>query len=73
MLSILIKTWYSQDSEPIWRKRDDDVKAFCKETGVKFVEKVSHTLWDPNLVIETNGGVPPLTYQMFLVRFQKSI
>ena len=62
-----------QDCEPIWKKRDDDIKAFCQERGVTLVEKVSHTLWDPKLVIETNGGVPPLTYQMFLVRLLKSI
>ena len=39
----------------------------CRMMDVKCVEKVSHTLWDPEQVIATNGGIPPLTYQMFLV------
>lgn len=35
--------------------------------GIECVEHISHTLWNPHEVIKTNGGVPPLTYQMFLV------
>ncbi|XP_049951179.1 cryptochrome-1 [Schistocerca serialis cubense] len=62
----LYKLCFEQDCEPIWRPRDNAVKKFCEEHGIICVEKVSHTLWDPNVVIKTNGGTPPLTYQMFL-------
>ncbi|XP_017145329.1 cryptochrome-1 [Drosophila miranda] len=54
------------DCEPIWNERDESARLLCRELGIEYVEKVSHTLWDPRLVIETNGGIPPLTYQMFL-------
>ncbi|XP_039290665.1 cryptochrome-1 [Nilaparvata lugens] len=57
---------FEQDCEPIWAERDNAVKSFCDGAGVKWIEKVSHTLWNPKEVIEANGGVPPLTYQMFL-------
>ena len=61
------KICFEQDCEPIWNARDNDVKQLCQQLDIEYVELVSHTLWDPRLVIETNGGIPPLTYQMFLV------
>ncbi|KAL9895760.1 circadian regulator cryptochrome [Glossina fuscipes fuscipes] len=60
------KLCVEQDCEPIWNRRDNDVKELCNELGIKWVEKISHTLWNPRQVIQTNGGIPPLTYQMFL-------
>lgn len=63
----LNKICFEQDCEPIWNRRDDSVRALCNDLGIEAVEKVSHTLWDPRTVISTNGGIPPLTYQMFLV------
>lgn len=60
------KICFEQDCEPIWRDRDNKVKDFCADVGIKCVEKISHTLWNPNDIIDTNGGVPPLTYQMFV-------
>ncbi len=39
---------FEQDPEPIWRKRDESVKSLCDSKGVKWIEKISHTLWDPN-------------------------
>lgn len=38
---------FEQDPEPVWTARDDAVKNLCKEQGVKVVECISHTLWDP--------------------------
>lgn len=61
------KLCYEQDCEPIWNQRDDAVKKLCHELDIITIEKISHTLWDPKNVIDTNGGIPPLTYQMFLV------
>ncbi|PSN30513.1 Cryptochrome-1 [Blattella germanica] len=60
------KICFEQDCEPLWYNRDSSVKTMCKELNINCVEKVSHTLWEPKAVIETNGGSPPLTYQMFL-------
>lgn len=60
------KICFEQDCEPIWQSRDEKVFRLCREIGVECVEKVSHTLWDPNEIIEANGGMAPLTYQMFV-------
>lgn len=62
------KLCYEQDCEPIWKERDDAVAKLCRTMDVRCVENVSHTLWNPIEVIQTNGDIPPLTYQMFLVR-----
>ncbi|XP_046405998.1 cryptochrome-1 [Ischnura elegans] len=62
----LAKICFEQDCEPIWKERDNSVKTTCEELGMKCVEKVSHTLWDPKEIIQTNGGKPPLTYQLFI-------
>lgn len=58
---------YEQDCEPIWRERDSSVENLCHDIGVNCIEKISHTLWNPQAVIQANGGIPPLTYEMFLV------
>lgn len=58
---------FEQDCEPIWKDRDNAVETLCRELGIAYHEEISHTLWNPREVIETNGGIPPLTYQMFLV------
>lgn len=60
------KLCFEQDCEPIWQNRDEKVSRLCRDIGVECVEKVSHTLWNPNEIIEANGGVAPLTYQMFV-------
>lgn len=71
ILRELINAWsithlsFEQDPEPIWKERDDDVKNLCLEMKVNVIEKISHTLWDPLEVIATNGGQPPLNYEMF--------
>ncbi|GAB0091616.1 Cryptochrome-1 [Sergentomyia squamirostris] len=57
---------FEQDCEPIWKSRDERVRTVCGEMGVKYNERVSHTLWTPRDVIHANGGIPPLTYEMFL-------
>lgn len=57
---------FEQDCEAIWNKRDNAVHHLCKELGIEMVERISHTLWNPFEIIESNGGQPPLTYEMFL-------
>lgn len=61
------KLCFEQDCEPVWQARDERVARACREAGVACREHVSHTLWEPDVVIRANGGIPPLTYQMFLV------
>ncbi|XP_038072863.1 cryptochrome-1-like isoform X1 [Patiria miniata] len=67
----LIEEWgvnlitFEQDPEPIWQDRDNAVKRLCEERGIRCIESVSHTLWDPNEVTSRNGGTPPVTYAMF--------
>ncbi|PVD30350.1 hypothetical protein C0Q70_09614 [Pomacea canaliculata] len=56
---------FEQDPEPVWQDRDNKVKTLCKQWKVECIEKVSHTLWDPQSIIQANGGSPPLTYAMF--------
>lgn len=58
---------FEQDCEPIWKNRDDLVKFYCGQNDILCIEEVSHTLWNPKEVIEANDGIPPLTYQRFLV------
>lgn len=67
------KLCFEQDCEPVWRARDDSVKVACREIGVTCKEHVSHTLWEPVTVIKANGGIPPLTYEMFLVSAKKKL
>lgn len=61
---------FEQDCEPIWKERDKAVETLCRDLDIGYHEKISQTLWNPRDLIEMNGGVPPLTYQMFLVRGQ---
>lgn len=67
-----IKEWnvkmisFEMDPEPIWQDRDNRVKALCNELNIACVERVSHTLWNPHVVISENGGTPPLTYSLFV-------
>ena len=40
---------FESDPEPIWTERDRKVKALCKEMKVECIERVSHTLWNPDM------------------------
>ncbi|XP_064609648.1 cryptochrome-1-like [Liolophura sinensis] len=71
VLKNLFKEWgvtkltIEQDPEPIWQDRDCRVKSLCEDEGVTCVEKISHTLWNPHVIIKLNGGLPPVTYMLF--------
>lgn len=49
------------------RVRDESIMQFCEDNKVKCIEKVSHTLWDPKLIIANNGDEPPFTFKEFQV------
>lgn len=40
---------------------------YCQMNEIKYIEKVSHTLWDPKAIIKENGGQPPFTFKQFQV------
>ncbi|XP_046642554.1 cryptochrome-1-like isoform X1 [Daphnia pulicaria] len=60
------KLCFIQDCEPIFHERDIAAKNFCSELDIEVYEHVAHTLWDPMDIIASNGGTPPLTYEMFV-------
>ncbi|XP_074647612.1 cryptochrome-1-like [Tubulanus polymorphus] len=56
---------FEQETEQMYRQRDNEVRRLCSDCGVECVEKTAHTLWDPWKIIEVNGGKPPLTFAEF--------
>jgi hypothetical protein len=38
---------FEADPEPVWQERDDSIKELLRERDVIYIEKVSHTLWNP--------------------------
>ncbi|XP_066156680.1 cryptochrome-1 isoform X1 [Euwallacea fornicatus] len=68
----LFKEWgitaltFEEDPEPFGRVRDHNITALCKELGITVVQKVSHTLYQLQNIIDRNGGKAPLTYHQFL-------
>uniref|UniRef100_W8BJA9 Cryptochrome-1 n=1 Tax=Ceratitis capitata TaxID=7213 RepID=W8BJA9_CERCA len=77
VFSRIIKDWrvslltYETDIEPYALKRDADVQRLAKEAGVKVETFCTHTIYNPELVIQRNGGSAPLTYQKFLSVIEK--
>lgn len=69
----LFKEWgttflsFEEDPEPFGRVRDQNIAAICKELGIIVVQKVSHTLYYLQNIIDRNGGKAPLTYHQFQV------
>jgi len=57
------KLTFEIDTEPYAKHRDALVQEIAKQSDVEVVTKVSHTLYDTQIVIERNKGSPPLTYQ----------
>nr|CAI5838380.1 unnamed protein product [Callosobruchus analis] len=68
----LFKEWgttsltFEEDPEPYGRVRDHNIIAMCKELGISVVQRVSHTLYHLQNIIDRNGGQAPLTYHQFL-------
>lgn len=67
VLEGLIKDWnvkvvsFEKDSEAIWAKRDNLVKEMSKKNEVQIIERVSHTLYDPEDIFNMNDNLPPNT------------
>ncbi|KAF2881718.1 hypothetical protein ILUMI_24453 [Ignelater luminosus] len=71
VLPKLFKEWgttlltFEEDPEPFGRVRDHNILTICREMGITVVQKVSHTLYYLQHIIDRNGGKAPLTYQQF--------
>ncbi|XP_012284946.1 cryptochrome-1 isoform X2 [Orussus abietinus] len=67
----LFKEWgttnltFEEDPEPFGRVRDHNISTLCKELGISVVQRVSHTLYKLDKIIDRNGGQSPLTYHQF--------
>lgn len=59
------KLCFESDTEPYAKKRDEAMKEAAEAAGVRVFSPVSHTLYDPNVLIAKNGGKVPLTMQSF--------
>lgn len=57
---------FESDIEPYARQRDMLVEKQAKKFNVKVITMVSHTIYNPDLIIQTNHGVAPTQYQGFL-------
>lgn len=68
----LFKEWgttclsFEEDPEPFGQVRDNNIIALCKELGITVIQRVSHTLYDLQKIIDKNGGSAPITYHQFL-------
>lgn len=68
----LFKEWgttsltFEEDPEPFGSVRDHNLTTLCQELGISVVQKVSHTLYHLQHIIDRNGGRAPLTYHQFL-------
>jgi cryptochrome len=56
---------FESDTEPYAKQRDAAVRQLAEAAGVEVHSSVSHTLYDPQLLLARNGGKPPLTMQAF--------
>jgi len=59
------KLCFESDTEPYAEARDGRIKEAAEALGVRVFSPVSHTLYDPNVLIAKNGGKAPLTMQSF--------
>ncbi len=54
---------FQKDTEAIFSKRDYSIKEICKKYDVEVIERVSHTIYDPDEIWNLNKGSPPNTYE----------
>ncbi|TSQ92633.1 Cryptochrome-2 [Bagarius yarrelli] len=56
---------FKYDSEPYGKERDGAIIKMAQEFGVETIVRHSHTLYNPNRIIEMNNNNPPLTFKRF--------
>lgn len=57
---------FETDTEPYSKQRDALAEIQCKQYKVEIIQKTSHTIFDPNVIIRNNLGKAPTQYQRFL-------
>ncbi|KAM7353869.1 (6-4)-photolyase [Cochliomyia hominivorax] len=62
---------FEEDIEPYSIKRDKMVQDLAKKYKVEVLTYCSHTVYNPQVVIQKNLGKAPLTYQKFLSIVEK--
>ncbi|OAY52868.1 (6-4)DNA photolyase isoform X2 [Manihot esculenta] len=60
------KLCFEFDTDPYYQDLDVKVKDYASSAGIEVFSPVSHTLFNPEDIIQKNGGKPPLSYQSFL-------
>lgn len=77
VLPVLFQEWnithlvYEKDDSGYGRMRDIAVKALAKAAGVKVLDILGHTLFDPSEVVRVNGGKPTMTAALLLAAAKK--
>ncbi|XP_058253412.1 cryptochrome-2 isoform X1 [Hemibagrus wyckioides] len=67
----LFKEWnvtrltFESDSEPYGKERDGAIIKMAQEFSVETIVRHSHTLYNPDRIIEMNNNNPPLTFKRF--------
>ncbi|MCJ1307024.1 hypothetical protein MMC25_000670 [Agyrium rufum] len=67
LLPKLFKAWkithlvFEKDTDAYARTRDDEVVKLAEKAGVKVVVKMGRTLYDPDELVEKNGGKPTMS------------
>ena len=67
LLPKLFKAWkvshlvFEKDTDAYARDRDKEVMRLAKDAGVEVVVKTGRTLWDPDELVEKNGGKPTMS------------
>lgn len=63
----LFKAWsishlvFEKDTDAYARDRDREVMRMAKEAGVEVITKVGRTLYDPDELVQANGGKPTMS------------
>ncbi|KAJ9190081.1 hypothetical protein P3X46_001314 [Hevea brasiliensis] len=60
------KLCFEYDTDPYYQALDIKVKDYASSAGIEVFSPVSHTLFNPQDIIQKNGGKPPLSYQSFV-------
>lgn len=52
---------FEKDTDAYARERDNVVVKLAKEVGVEVIIRTGRTLWDPDLLVQANGGKPTMS------------
>ncbi|KAI9753682.1 MAG: hypothetical protein M4579_005034 [Chaenotheca gracillima] len=67
VLPKLFKAWkithlvFEKDSDPYAKDRDDEVIKLSEQAGVETIIRVGRTLYDPDVLVQKNGGKPTMS------------